>query len=172
MEWYITVTQTRPKPPRVSLLFLQKKKQDAEERFSGQQFCQMERDELDQLKWTTFKDGLEYFRSDWTGKIHSIWFLSEIYGFVGWIESPQVLFLSLKIDTVLQFANNSGQTTASGQFLSQRYHRDVHVCKSLVTYNSSLFIYYRVYLGSQENRALLEEVEIREIVDPKVLRDR
>lgn len=30
----------------------------------------------------------------------------------------------------------------------------------------------RVYLGSQENRALLEEVEIREIVDPKVLRDR
>ena len=91
---------------------------------------------------------------------------------MGWIESPQVLFLSLKIDTVLQFANNSGQTTASGQSLSQRYHRDVHVCKSLVTYNSSLFIYYRVYLGSQENRALLEEVEIREIVDPKVLRDR
>ena len=54
------------------VIVLAKKKQDAEERFSGQQFCQMERDELmnwlDQLKWTTFKDGLEYFRSDWTGK--------------------------------------------------------------------------------------------------------
>jgi len=41
-----------------------------------------------------------------------------------------------------------------------------------VTYNSNLSFYYRVYLGSQENRALLEEVEIREIVDPKVLRAR
>ena len=122
---------------------------------------------LDHLKWTTFKDGLKYFRSDWTEKVHSTWFLTEIYRYLSWIENSQVLFLSLKIDTVLQFANNSGQTTASGQFLSQRYHRDVHVCKSLVTYNSSLFIYYRVYLGSQENRALLEEVEIREIVDPR-----
>ena len=83
-----------------------------------------------------------------------------------------MLFLSLKIDTVLQFANNSGQTTASTQFLSQRYHRDVHVCQSLVRYNSSLSFYYRAYLGSQENRALLEEVEIREIVDPKALRAR
>jgi len=84
----------------------------------------MERDELincpDQLKWTTFKDGPKYSRSDWTEKVHSIWFLTEIYGYLGWIESSQVLFLSLKIDTVLQFANNSGQTTASAQFLSQR----------------------------------------------------
>lgn len=174
-QWNGTLRLHRPDPSHRVFCYCSCK-QDAEERFSGQQFCQMERDELmnwlDQLKWTTFKDGLKYFRSDWTEKVHSTWFLTEIYRYLSWIENSQVLFLSLKIDTVLQFANNSGQTTASGQFLSQRYHRDVHVCKSLVTYNSSLFIYYRVYLGSQENRALLEEVEIREIVDPKVLRDR
>ena len=41
MGQYIPVAQTRPKPPRVWLLF---RKQDTKERYWGQQFCLMERD--------------------------------------------------------------------------------------------------------------------------------
>ena len=102
-QWNGTLRLHRPDPSHRVFCYCSCK-QDAEERFSGQQFCQMERDELmnwlDQLKWTTFKDGLKYFRSDWTEKVHSTWLLTEIYRYLSWIENSQVLFLSLKIDTV------------------------------------------------------------------------
>ena len=57
-RWNGTLRVHRPDPSHRVFCYCSCK-QDVEERFSGQQFCQMKRDEQmncpDQLKWTTLK---------------------------------------------------------------------------------------------------------------------
>ena len=105
-------------------------KQDAKRRYWGQQFCQIERDiSVRPTKMTrpVKEDHLQrwsqIFRSNRTEMVRSIWFLTEISGILGWMDSAlryNVFFLQEIRTYFFCFQNLNILKSA-----------DYHLCKNL-----------------------------------------
>ena len=92
MEWFIPVSQIRSKPQGVCLLFLL---QAGYKRAllgttilsNGRDFSVGPTEMSGLVKVNHFQRWSQIFRSDGTGMVRSIWFLTKSWGYLGWMES-------------------------------------------------------------------------------------
>ena len=94
-QWNGTFRLHRPDPSHRAFGYCSCK-QDSKERYWGQQFCQIEREISVQptvmtrpVKVDHLQRWCQTFRSDRTEMVCSIWFLTEISGILGWVESAR-----------------------------------------------------------------------------------